>query len=300
MLRSVLVSVDLSPASDRVIGRAALLPLTANARLTLLHVVPKLLPPNARKRAEGDAHAALEALAEKLAAAAPEGVVIRTAVKVGSAAAEIAKHARSVKAELILMGRGGGRAIRDVFLGSTAERVIRHGQLPVLVVRLAPRGLYSRPALAMALDAAADDAIRVLLRVIPPPRPTVALIHAYDVPFQATVYPSLSAEEADEYRVHHQHKARREIGKLLSTTLERAGVADQDAPAWKLHVRLGSARTVIERVVERTRTDLLVLGTHGHVGVAHAFLGTVAGDVLREVACDALVVPPDRDESESS
>jgi nucleotide-binding universal stress UspA family protein len=48
---------------------------------------------------------------------------------------------------------------------------------------------------------------------------------------------------------------------------------------------------VVERAVKKADSDLLVLGTHGYSGVAHAFLGTVAGDVLRAVACDVLVVP---------
>jgi nucleotide-binding universal stress UspA family protein len=39
---------------------------------------------------------------------------------------------------------------------------------------------------------------------------------------------------------------------------------------------------------------LLVLGTRGYTGVAHILFGTVAGDVLRAVACDVLVVPPTR------
>ncbi|MFO7566167.1 MAG: universal stress protein [Enhygromyxa sp.] len=299
MLRSLLISVDLSPASERVVARAALLPLAPNARLTLLHVVPKLLPPSARKRAESDAREALAALAEKLAAAAPDKAVIRSVVKVGSIAVEVVKQARSVKAELLVMGRGG-RSIRDVFLGSTAERVIRQGQLPVLVVRLAARGGYSRPALAIALDSAADDAVRMLLRVVAPPRPSVTLIHAYEVPFQATVYPSLSSEEADEYRSHYQRKARGEIKQLLDTVLERAEVPRKEQPRWKIQLRLGSARTVIERIVEQSRADLLVLGTHGRAGLTHAFLGTVAGDVLREVACDVLVVPPTPNEAEAS
>jgi nucleotide-binding universal stress UspA family protein len=64
-----------------------------------------------------------------------------------------------------------------------------------------------------------------------------------------------------------------------------------NAPSWKTHVQCGSARLVIEKVVEKADTDLLVLGTHGYSGVAHVLLGTVAGDELREVACDVLVVP---------
>jgi nucleotide-binding universal stress UspA family protein len=48
---------------------------------------------------------------------------------------------------------------------------------------------------------------------------------------------------------------------------------------------------VIKRAIKKADTDLLVLGTHGYSGLAHVFLGTVAGDVLREVTCDVLIVP---------
>ncbi|NTX17898.1 universal stress protein, partial [Myxococcus sp. CA056] len=58
--------------------------------------------------------------------------------------------------------------------------------------------------------------------------------------------------------------------------------------------RYGSPRTVIPDVVAKSRADLLLLGTHGRAGIAHALLGTVAGDVLRDVTCDVLVVPPRR------
>jgi len=296
--RSLLIPVDLAPASDRVVGRVALLPLAEEARLTLLHVVPKSLPPRAQRRAEADAQKALVAEATSLARRLPKGVNIEPIVKVGTPAVEIAKRAATPKVELIVMGRGGGRALRDVFLGSTAERIIRRGQLPVLVVRLPPRGPYRRPALALDRDQAAHGILELLLRVIPPPRPSVEVIHAYDMPYHGMIYPSLSEDEAEEYREDYRDKALREIGKLLETSLAQAKVAPSDAPSWRTHVRHGSPRVVIERAVKKGETDLLVLGTHGRSGGAHAFLGTVAGDVLREVACDVLVVPPRRDTSE--
>jgi len=298
--RSLLIPVDLAPASDRVVGRVALLPLAEEARLTLLHVVPKSLPPRDQRRAEADAKKALVVEATSLATNLPKGVNIEPIVKVGTPAVEIAKRAGTPKVELIVMGRGGGRALRDVFLGSTAERVIRHGQLPVLVVRLPPRGPYRRPALALDLDQAAHGILELLLRVIPPPRPSVEVIHAYDIPYHGRIYPSLSEDDAEEYREHYRKKALREIGKLLATSLAQAKVAPIDAPSWRTHLRYGSPRTVIEKAVKKGDADLLVLGTHGHCGVAHAFLGTVAGDVLRQVACDVLVVPPRRDASETA
>jgi nucleotide-binding universal stress UspA family protein len=294
ILRSVLISIDLAPGSERVAGRAALLPLAGDARLTLLHVVPKRLPREARRRAEDDARKALELEAKRLSRMLPRSAVVQQAVKAGAPAAEIARHAGAVKAELVVMGRGGGRPVRDAFLGSTAERVIRQGQLPVLVVRRPPRTPYRQPAIALALDEAAHDVLALLLRVIPPPRPQVALIHAYDAPLEGAIYPSLSAEEAEVHRRYYRGKARQELALLLATLLAEAKIPPRAAPSWRTHVRHGPPRSVIERTVKTTGADLLVLGTHGYSGVAHAFLGTVAGDVLREVRCDVLVVPPRR------
>lgn len=289
--RSLLVPVDLTAISDRVLGRVALLPLADGARVTLLHVVPKNLPVRAQERAERDARKSLGNEARHLAKALPKSVDIEPVVKVGSATGEIAECATSTRAELIVMGRGGSRALRDTFLGSTAERVIRRGQLPVLAVRLAPRAGYTRPAVALDLDSGSVDVLALMLRLIPPPRPRVAMIHAFDTPYQGMIYPSLSEEHAEEWRDELGQNATHQIAKLLAAALARASVSPAEAPIWKMHVQCGSARLVIEKVVKKADTDLLVLGTHGYSGVAHVLLGTVAGDVLREVACDVLVVP---------
>jgi nucleotide-binding universal stress UspA family protein len=193
---------------------------------------------------------------------------------------------------MIVMGRAGSRALRDTFLGSTAERVIRRAQLPVLVVRLPARAPYRRPALALDLDKAAGAALAQLLKVVPPPRPRVTVIHAYDPPYQGLVYPSLSDDDAEDYRDQSRHEAVREIGELLASALLAAKVSPADAPTWSTHVQLGSARSIIAKAIKKADTDLLVLGTHGRSGLAYAFLGTVAGEVVRGVGCDVLVVPP--------
>jgi nucleotide-binding universal stress UspA family protein len=287
----LLVPIDLTAISDRVLGRVALLPLADGARITLLHVVPKNLPVRAQERAVRDARKTLGNEARHLAKALPKGVDLQALVKVGRAAAEIAECATSTRAELIVMGRGGSRAIRDTFLGSTAERIIRRGQLPVLAVRLAPRAAYGRPAVALDLDQGSVDVLALMLQLIPPPRPRIAMIHAFDTPYRGLIYPSLSEEDAEEWRGELGQKATHQITKLLAAALARAKVSPADAPSWKMNVQCGSARLVIEKIVKKADSDLLVLGTHAYSGVAHVLLGTVAGDVLREVACDVLVVP---------
>jgi nucleotide-binding universal stress UspA family protein len=274
-------------------GRVALLPLTGDVRLTLLHVVPKSLPILAQRLAERDARKALAAEVSHLAKSLPRNATIEATVKIGVASKEIAACARSVKAELIVMGRGSRRAFRDVFLGSTAERVIRRGPIPVLVVRLRPRAAYGRPALALDFDQAAHAALDLVFRMLPAPRPQVAIVHAFDAPYPRLAYPSLSKDAAKELKRELQSEASHKLAKLVGPSLRRARGESTSIPI-RTHIRYGSARTAIEKAVKQQANDLLVLGTRGYPRIAYMFLGTVAGDVLREVQCDVLVVPPPR------
>lgn len=291
-LRSVLVPLDLTPASDRVLGRLLRLPLADAARVTLLHVLPSGLLLLEEKKAARDAQKALFDEAKHLKAELPKGTRVETRVVPGSAAKEIALAAATVQADLIVMGRGGGRALREAFLGSTAERVVRQAKRPVLVVRQPPRALYSRPAVALDLDPVASEVIRVLFRVLPSPRPKVDVIHAFDIPYKGLVYPSLSEDDAQERKDEHRAQASGELTKLLIAALAKARISPDVAPAFKPLVQYGSARLVVEKAIKKLDSDLLVLGTHGHSGAAYMFLGTVAGDLLRAARCDVLVVPP--------
>jgi nucleotide-binding universal stress UspA family protein len=286
-LQRVLVAVDLSSISDRVLQRAARLPLAANAQVTVFHVVPDDLPQRAKEQAMRDARTLLREEAASLRSAVPRGVHVDANAQLGSGAKDIAQLAKSLRAELIVMGRGGGRALRDAFLGSTAERVIRLGRTPVLTVRLAARAAYSKPALALELDKHAPHVITWARRIVGPLSSRITVIHAVDTPYRGVAYPSLTPGKNDSYNAELELKASRKIAKVFDSALPPAA-----ALRWKPHVRAGSARLVIGKAVRRADNDLLVLGTHGHTGLAYVVLGTVAGDVLREVACDVLVVPP--------
>jgi nucleotide-binding universal stress UspA family protein len=63
--------------------------------------------------------------------AADEVVVTR-----GHPVTEILEQAEKRKCDLIVMGTHGHGVLEDVLMGSTAQRVIRRSQIPVLVVRL--------------------------------------------------------------------------------------------------------------------------------------------------------------------
>jgi nucleotide-binding universal stress UspA family protein len=274
-----------------VVGRLSLLPLAEDARVTLLHAVPASLPPRERRQAEHDASRALITEAQHLRNSLSRNVSITPIVKIGAAADAIRTIASRVRADLILMGRRSGRVWHGTFLGSTAERVIRQARLPVLVVRLPPRRVYARPALALDFDRVAYDVVRLLLVLLAAPRPEVTVLHGFDEPYHGLIYSGLS-ELAEERKVELRLEVTRKLKNLLSDAVKKAKVTPRDAPSWKLYVQYGSPRHIVGRTVTKTEPDLLALGTRAHTGAAHLFFGTVAGDLLRQANCDVLLVPP--------
>jgi len=288
-LRTVLVPLDLTPGSEAVLSRLCRLPLAENARVTLLHVVPRYLPAASRKKALEDARYALAGHADRLAAKLSASVALECEARAGAAAAEIGRAGDAGWAQLIVMGRRGGSELRDLFIGSTAEQVVRGARLPVLVVRDRARHAYRRPLLAASGDELMPNLLAMLLRLVPPPRPPMAWVHAFDAPFRGLIYPSLTQEQRSDFEKDFERRARATLSARI--TAARLRVAPGDTAKWRAVVLPGSPRRVIPNTVSFLRADLLAMGTQAHGGLAHALLGTVAGDVLRDVSCDVLVVP---------
>ncbi len=57
-------------------------------------------------------------------------------------------------------------------------------------------------------------------------------------------------------------------------------------------VSLGQAAPEIVKYAGREKIDLIVLGTHGRTGVAHALMGSVAEAVVRTAPCQVLTIGP--------
>jgi nucleotide-binding universal stress UspA family protein len=56
-------------------------------------------------------------------------------------------------------------------------------------------------------------------------------------------------------------------------------------------VRTGTPWRTIVDYAQAAGIDLLVMGTHGHSGLAHLFLGSVAERVVRHATCPVVTVP---------
>lgn len=78
--------------------------------------------------------------------------------------------------------------------------------------------------------------------------------------------------------------ATRELESFLKSARERG------VPVRHWFTELGVPSTTIVNVAARQKYDLIVLGTHGRTGVAHAVLGSVAERVVRRAPCPVLTV----------
>jgi nucleotide-binding universal stress UspA family protein len=281
----LLVATDFTRGAAAALERAALLPLGPRARITLLHVLPHLRPTlRAAERAEAKRRLAFEAAAllRGLRLRGHRGVRVVTAVATGDPFAEIVRRARG--ADLILLGRHGTRRFRDLLLGSTAERVIRAGHVPVLLAAAPAARRYRRTLLAVDRSPVSRRAAEVAARVVPADR-KLEVVHVYETAHDRLLSRVAGEDGAAAYTRRCRAEALEEVTALLHAA---PGVS----PVARIVLRRGEPRSVILDLARELEADLLAVGSHGRAPVLGTLVGSVAEGVVRHAACDALIVPP--------
>jgi nucleotide-binding universal stress UspA family protein len=79
--------------------------------------------------------------------------------------------------------------------------------------------------------------------------------------------------------------------RMAAQQLKRiAGDLEKKGHRVRTVLKNGVPAQVIIDSAQRTGTDLIVMATHGHTGLAHLFMGSVAEKVVRTAACPVLTV----------
>ncbi len=139
-LKKILVPVDFSACSNKALQYAQPFAKQFGADLILLYVVEPYLPVPEMTTVDWDLIASRmreggEAELAKIKATVPPEISATTELRVGTPAVEVVRAAKDLDADLIIISTHGRTGLAHVFLGSTAERIVRHASCPVLVVR---------------------------------------------------------------------------------------------------------------------------------------------------------------------
>jgi nucleotide-binding universal stress UspA family protein len=213
------------------------------------------------------------------------GLSVQAVVLLGRPATAIVDRARSMPADLVVVGSRGHGTIESMLLGSVSAEVVDHSPAPVLVAR---GRQINRVVLAWDGSSCARHAAD-LLRTWPIFAGSVvrvASIADVEVPWW-TGFPEAGSPEMMPMYVHAVDASRKqheELAREMTSELQAAGMtAEADRAA-------GDAATEILAAAGAFEADVIVMGTRGRTGLTRLVLGSVARNVLQHATCSVLIV----------
>jgi universal stress protein E len=275
----ILVATDLTERSELAIQRALQLQQEMGAALTLLHVIEPGLMSDLAARRRRDAEAFLGDRVAKL----PQEVQRRCSrrVAVGDAFSTIDSEAQAQRVDLIVLGEPGKYRFADLFIGTTAERVVRTSPIPVLVAKSTTQGPYQRVLVPLDLSEGAMRALAVSLTIAPSAE--IRIVHAWRPPLSA---------RAQRHAVPDAIRKENEQIKTLIERVVKEAAAATARQGQVLSVDMIEENPYVVLRNERSWPDLLAMGTHARGRLATDMIGSLARHMLAEAPSDVLVAQP--------
>jgi len=282
--RPIIVGTDFSEASQRAVARAAALSRRLALPLHLIHVIDETalrptrtpLPLQWRTsftggpQSRGDAWKKLDLVGRKLDEVRAGSGAVKTLRRYGRPHASIARAAERSKARLVVVGtRAHGVSVGRFLLGSTADRVLRTSERPVLIVRKKGVRPYRTALVPVDLTKLTRHQLEVLRDLLPDLSLTIVHVKV------STLEDGSSRQSGPE-----------------STARRFATDAGFAPGAITFRLARGDPRDAILQYERQLLPDLIVVGTHGRTGLPRALIGSVAEQVIRAAKTDVLAIPP--------
>lgn len=179
----------------------------------------------------------------------------------------VIRVAKDEEYDLIVMGNRGETEVEVFSLGSMAEKVFRHAECPVLIVKQKTK--LSKILVAVDGSESAEKALEYAAQLAKKHKAKVTLLNVGESKLFG-----FKPEVAREVGEHILSDAAAKVkGLKLNTQLEFGNPAE----------------TLIE-VAEKGNYDLIVVGSRGLSSVKRFFLGSVSDDVSHHAKCSVLIV----------
>jgi nucleotide-binding universal stress UspA family protein len=291
--QTIVAAVDFSEPSEGAFAQAIAWAREFGAQLRVLHCyeIPRPglgeyqvpIPDTLWERVQRGAAERVDALVDQARA---EGLEAVGEVCEGPPAEGIRLSVERLGADLVVLGTHGHRGIERILLGSVAERTVRTAPCNVLIARAEgreaqPRATPGRILVASDFSEHSARAVSAAKGLAQRFHARLHLVHAFGLPVVTTSPYDvvLTGAILDEARA----RARRSLEEAAQE-LSAAGVDVE------VHLAHTPAAEAITEHARELAADLIVMGTHGHTGLKHTLLGSVAERTLRTAPCSVLTV----------
>ncbi len=290
----ILIPVDFNPPSAEALRAGYALAERFGADLRVLHAtrLPAYVEPELAVRlATHGTSNTLETLARDAASRRldrlltehppPPGLSVQRSVEYGEPLDRVQLQAEDH--DMVVVGTHGRTGIDHLFVGSVAERIVRHVDRPIWVARRAEAGIRS---VLVAVDFSDPSRFAFSWGAF------IAKAFGADL-FLVHVVPLLPSLELAELMVvgggdkpvvplrdYANWRACEDVQHFLKPFEESLPTATD--------VRTGDPATEIIHVAKARAADLVVLGTHGRSDWAWVGVGSVAERVVRAAPCSVL------------
>ena len=294
-IRRVLVPIDFSPASREALAFVIPLLEKFDAELHLLHVFEPDYPLSsmlALPLIVPELEIGRRVRAHLKDVAVKHSIALRRenihAVK-GRPFEEICRLARALEIDLIVTATHGRTGLKHLALGSVAERVVRHSECPVLVVRpIGGRARLRQPTFKKILvpvdfSACSAKGLAYAKAIAQEFGSRLMLVNSVDLHYYST-NPEYLLYDFPPLLAASEKAARDQMGELVDR-------CEQDGVAVEHSLESGHAGEQICRRAQDLGAELIITSTHGRTGLKHVLLGSTAEYVVRHAPCPVLVVP---------
>ena len=185
-----------------------------------------------------------------------EGIKVHETVEFHRAFDGIMEIGREKKCDLIVMGSHGASGFQEMFIGSNTEKVVRHSEIPVLVIKNEiPEFEIDNFIFATDAKASHKDSLRMAINFANTLGATLHLL------FVNTPNDFVTSKEA------------------LKRMKEFVGDLEKDR--YKVHIYNDiSVEQGILNFAVKINAGLIGIGTHGRKGLAHFFNGSISEDIV--------------------
>jgi len=282
MFEKVLVTLDFSPHSQKILDRVGEIP--GIQEVFLLHVVDATRPSRLGWTHGPHIENTKILMAEKKEVLEKLGLrvhinvdVIVNAITQGTIANAILEIAETENVSLIVIGARGINPIQELLLGSVSSTVLRDAKTSVLLVRdtapvsstAADRPLFSNVLVPTDFSTPAEDALSVIK----------TLEGIKKVTFLHVVSRAESKTEIDAYVTDAQARL-----TVLQQDLATAGITSNT------HIRVGDPTEMILSVAEEEGVSLIAMNAHGTHWLRTMILGSTTFTVVRRTKRPAIII----------